>query len=39
MLPPNMENLIEQGYKKQKLQTSDFMWNWVANDCLIWRHS
>ena len=30
---PNMENLIEQGYKKQKLRAhSDFMWNWAVND-------
>ena len=30
---PNMENLLEQGYKKQKLRAhSDFMWNWAVND-------
>ena len=30
---PNMENLLEQGYKKQKLRAhSDYMWNWAVND-------
>ena len=30
---PDMENLLEQGYKKQKLRAhSDFMWNWAVND-------
>ena len=30
---PDMEKLIEQGYKKQKLRAhSDYMWNWAVND-------
>ena len=30
---PNMESLLEQGYKKQKLRAhSDFMWNRAVND-------
>ena len=30
---PNMENLLEQGFKKQKLRAhSDYMWNWAVND-------
>ena len=30
---PNMENLLEQGYKKQKLRAhSDYMWNSAVND-------
>ena len=30
---PNMENLLEQGYKKAKLRAhSDFMWNRAVND-------
>ena len=32
-LLPNMKNLLEQGYKKQKLRAhSDFMWNRAVND-------
>jgi UV DNA damage repair endonuclease len=30
---PNMEELLEQGFKKQKLRAhSDFMWNGAVND-------
>ena len=30
---PDMEKLLEQGYKKQKLRAhSDFMWNRAVND-------
>ena len=30
---PNMENLLEQGFKKQKLRAhSDYMWNHAVND-------
>jgi hypothetical protein len=30
---PNMESLLETGYKKQKLRAhSDFMWNNAVND-------
>ena len=30
---PDMEKLLEQGYKKQKLRAhSDYMWNWAVND-------
>jgi UV DNA damage repair endonuclease len=30
---PNMEKLLEQGYKKQKLRAhSDYMWNNAVND-------
>ena len=30
---PNMEELLEQGFKKAKLRAhSDFMWNWAVND-------
>ena len=37
-----MENLLEHGYKKQKLRAhSDYMWNTAVNDWALsfWQHA
>jgi len=39
---PNMEHLLEHGYKKQKLRAhSDYMWNTAVNDWALgfWQHA
>ena len=39
---PNMEHLLENGYKKQKLRAhSDYMWNTAVNDWALsfWQHA